>query len=137
MKTRVLMIALMAFTLTATVMAAPSKAKKSNKEVVVFSVPMDCDGCRTKILEYMSFEKGVKAIDASLAQQTVTITFNPKQTDKARLIQAFTKIDKKAVEKTVCEKPCDSQHKPACTDHHHDHNHDGHHHHGHNHSHQH
>ncbi|MBO7234902.1 MAG: cation transporter [Paludibacteraceae bacterium] len=138
MKTRILMIALMACVsgLMTQSLAQTKKEKKSTKETVVFSVPMDCEGCRTKVIGYMSYEKGVKDISANLEQQTVTIVYNPQKTTIEQLIQGFAKIDKKAVEKTACDKPC--EHKSACSGHHHhDHNHNHHHDHSHGHDHNH
>lgn len=139
MKTRMFMFALVACVLGGmmNLSAQEPKLKKGNNEVVVFSVPMDCEGCRTKVVNYMTYEKGVKGIDANLQEQTVTIIYNPKKTDKETLIKGFAKIDKKAVEKIACAKSCGAEHKPACSGHHHhDHSHD-HHHHGHDHNHQH
>lgn len=124
MKTRILMIALMACVsgLFTQSFAQTKKEKKSTKETVVFSVPMDCEGCRTKVIGYMSYEKGVRDISANLEQQTVTIVYNPQKTNVEKLIQGFAKIDKKAVEKKAGDTP--SQHKAACDGHHnHDHNH--------------
>lgn len=137
MKTRILMIALMVCvgSVMTQSFAQTKKEKKPTKETVVFSVPMDCEGCRTKVIGYMSYEKGVKDISANLEQQTVTIVYNPQKTTVEKLIQGFAKIDKKAVEKTACDKPC--EHKAACSGHHHDHNHGHSHNHNHDHGHQH
>ena len=98
MKTKLLFFTIAFLTLCVSFNVQADNKKTPKEETVVFNVPMDCEGCRTKIIGYMSYEKGVKNLDANLEQQTVTITYNPKRTNKENLIAAFEKLDKKAVE---------------------------------------
>lgn len=110
MKTKFLFLAIAIMTFCVSFNAQAEDKKTPKEETVVFKVPMDCEGCRTKIIDYMSYEKGVKKLDANLERQTVTITYNPKRTNKEKLIAAFEKLDKKAVELQMCKccanKPC-------------------------------
>lgn len=98
MKTKFLFLAIAIMTFCVSFNAQAEDKKTPKEETVVFKVPMDCEGCRTKIIDYMSYEKGVKKLDANLERQTVTITYNSKRTNKEKLIAAFEKLDKKAVE---------------------------------------
>lgn len=97
MKARIFITAIVAVIALGT--STVSAQKKANSETVTFCVPMDCEGCRTKIINYMSYEKGVKALDVNLEAQTATVTFNPKRTNPEALISAFAKLDKEATVK--------------------------------------
>lgn len=123
MKTRIFMLAVMAFVMSGMMQLSAQnfKEKKVTKDTVLFAVPMDCEGCRTKIVSYMSYEKGVRTIHADLSEQTVNIIYNPQKTTIDKLIQAFAKIDKKAVEWKEGEE------RPAGAGHHHSHDHHHHH----------
>lgn len=69
---------------------------KPNKEVVVLSCDLHCQGCCDKIMKNIAFEKGVKDIVCDLKSKTVTVTFNPDKTDVPALLKAFEKIGKPA-----------------------------------------
>ena len=53
---------------------------------------MSCQNCENKIKTNLRFEKGVKKIDTSLADQLVTITYDDAKTSTSNLIGAFKKI---------------------------------------------
>ena len=97
MKTKSILIALLAF-----VMVGGLFAKDNKKETTVFSVEMDCEKCQKKIEKNIAFEKGVKAIDVNLEKDLVTVTYAPKKTDVAKLKKGFEKIGYKAVEVKDC-----------------------------------
>ncbi len=71
-----------------------STAKETNKETIVLTVnpPMSCQNCENKIKSNIRFEKGVGKIVTDLKAQTVTVTFDPRKTDKEKIIKAFKKI---------------------------------------------
>lgn len=48
--------------------------------------------CEKKIKSNLRYEKGVSAIDVSLEENTITITYNPDKTDDEKLLKAFEKI---------------------------------------------
>ena len=48
--------------------------------------------CEKKIKSNLRYEKGVSAIDVSLDENTITITYNPDKTDDEKLLKAFEKI---------------------------------------------
>lgn len=69
---------------------------KSEKKVVVFDVDLHCQGCVDKVMKNIAYEKGVKDIQCSLKDKTVTVTFDPAKTDVQKLQDAFAKIKKPA-----------------------------------------
>ena len=66
--------------------------KKSTLIKVVFSVPMDCASCQTKIEKNIAFEKGVKALDVYLEKKIVTLTYDSVKTNVSNLQAGFKKI---------------------------------------------
>ncbi|MEA4937487.1 hypothetical protein SDC9_115263 [bioreactor metagenome] len=97
MKTKNILLVLLAMFVTITNVAIGQNKKETTKQSVVFNVAMDCHSCQQKIEKNIAFEKGVKAMDVSLEKQTVAITFDTKKTDVAKLQQAFKKIGYEAV----------------------------------------
>ena len=69
---------------------------KANKQVVVLSCDIHCQGCCDKIMKNIAFEKGVKDIVCDLETKTVTVTFDANKTDVPTLLKAFEKIHKPA-----------------------------------------
>ena len=78
-------------------------ADKQDKQVVVLSCDLHCQGCCDKIMKNIAYEKGVKDIVCDLKTQTVTVTFNAAKTDVPTLLKAFDKIGKPAKEGTSRE----------------------------------
>ena len=70
----------------------------AKNEKVVFSVSMDCISCQKKIEKNLAFEKGVKALDVQLVENTVAVTYDDAKTDIAKLQKGFKKIGYDAVE---------------------------------------
>ena len=71
-------------------------AAKADKQVVVLSVDLHCQGCCDKIMKNIAFEKGVKDIVCDLKAKTVTFTYDANKTDIPTLLKAFEKINKPA-----------------------------------------
>ena len=78
-------------------------AAKQDKQVVVLSCDIHCQGCCDKIMKNIAFEKGVKDIVCDLKTKTVTITYDANKTDIPTLLKAFEKIGKPA--KVVTKSP--------------------------------
>lgn len=97
MKTKNILLVLLAMFVTITNVAIGQNKKETTKQSVVFNVAMDCHSCQQKIEKNIAFEKGVKAMDVSLEKQTVAITYDNRKTDVAKLQQAFKKIGYEAV----------------------------------------
>ena len=71
-------------------------ADKQDKQVVVLSCDLHCQGCCDKIMKNIAYEKGVKDIVCDLKTKTVTVTFDANKTDIPTLLKAFDKIGKPA-----------------------------------------
>ena len=75
---------------------SPLSAAKADKQTVVLSVDLHCQGCIDKIMKNIAFEKGVKDIVCDLKTKTVTVTYDTRKTDLQTLLKAFDKIKKPA-----------------------------------------
>ena len=95
------------------VFCTPVFAAKQDKQVVVLSVDLHCQGCCDKIMKNIAFEKGVKDIVCDLKTKTVTVTFDANKTDLETLLKAFEKINKPATIKQ--EEPSPKQEVDAET----------------------
>ncbi len=71
-------------------------AAKQDKQVVVLSCDLHCQGCCDKIMRNIAYEKGVKDIVCDLKKKTVTVTYDANKTDVPTLLKAFEKIGKPA-----------------------------------------
>ena len=71
-------------------------AGKQDKQVVVLSCNIHCQGCCDKIMKNIAYEKGVKDIVCNLKTKTVTVTYDASKTDIPTLLKAFEKIGKPA-----------------------------------------
>lgn len=81
---------------------------KANKQVVVLSCDIHCQGCCDKIMKNIAFEKGVKDLVCDLDTKTVTVTYDANKTDVPTLLKAFDKIHKPAtVKEEVSKAPKD------------------------------
>ncbi len=74
---------MMVLLLTATVMTA-----KDIRTLVVTTTPqMHCKNCENRVKLCFKDVKGIKTVDTSVADQTVTIVYNAKKTSEEELIQ--------------------------------------------------
>ena len=74
----------------------PMMAFAANKQKVVLSCDLHCQGCCDKIMKNIAFEKGVKDLVCDLESKTVTVTYDADKTDVPTLLKAFEKIGKPA-----------------------------------------
>ena len=74
--------------------------RKKEMKTVVFSVAMHCHKCVEKINANIAFEKGVKSLEVSFDQLTVTIGYDASKTDENKLADAIRKLGYQ-VEKVV------------------------------------
>jgi len=73
------------------VVATSSKPKHVRK-TVVYSSSIDCKNCETKVMDNISFEKGVKDVEVDLGKRTVTVVFDETRTDTLTLAKAIRKL---------------------------------------------
>jgi copper chaperone CopZ len=103
-------LAIFAFSATTTTYAAEtsvpteqtSKPKKKKGEVkeVHFSVDVHCNNCRKKIMENISFEKGVKGLNVCMEDKLVSIKYDDAKTSEQALMAALEKLGFKATKAT-------------------------------------
>ena len=66
---------------------------KDVKTVVFTTQPqMHCSSCEDKIKSNLRFEKGIKAIETSVENQTVTVTYDADKTTAENLQKGFEKF---------------------------------------------
>ncbi len=61
-------------------------------KTVVYKVSLDCESCKEKLVENISFEKGVRALSISLQEQTVKVTYDARKTDSLTIEKAINKL---------------------------------------------
>ncbi len=76
--------------------SSTSTSKKSNRQTVLLSCDLHCQGCCDKIMKNIAFEKGVKDIVCDLDTKTVAVTFDTRKTNLETLLAAFARIGKPA-----------------------------------------
>ena len=77
----------------AMIMVAMMSFAKDIKKVIVTTTPqMHCENCENKIKKNIRFEKGVKIIETSIENQTVTITYDADKTSVEKLLKGFEKF---------------------------------------------
>ena len=82
-------------------------AGKDLRVLVMTPTPqMHCESCENKIKKNLRFEKGVKRIETSIKEQTVTVTYDATKTDAKKIQTAMKEIgyDTKVVSDTPKEK---------------------------------
>ena len=99
---RNLLVAILACVLCS-VFSVPAFAK-ADKQVVVLSCDLHCQGCCDKIMKSIAFERGVKDLVCDLKTKTVTVTYDANKTDVPTLLEAFEKIGKPAKVKEQVER---------------------------------
>jgi copper chaperone CopZ len=67
---------------------------------------MHCESCENKIKKNLRFESGVKKIETSIKEQTVTVTYDATKTDVKKIQAAMKEIgyETKVVSDTPKEK---------------------------------
>ena len=88
MKTKIIILSLLTL--------LPMMVFAVNKQTVVLSCDLHCQGCCDKIMKNIAFEKGVKDLVCDLKTKTVTVTYDADKTNVPTLLKAFEKIGKPA-----------------------------------------
>lgn len=65
---------------------------KPVKRTVVYCSSVDCKNCEKKVMENISFEKGVKDVSVDLEKKTVSVVFDESKTDTLTLAKAIRKL---------------------------------------------
>lgn len=98
MKKIILTVCAIALTASLALAATPDKKKKAEpkQHTVVFCSDVECKNCEKKVMDNLSFEKGVKALSVDLSKQTVTVTYDSAKSDTTSLAKALRKLGYKA-----------------------------------------
>lgn len=76
---------------------ALASTAKDIRTVVFTTTPiMHCEDCENKIKGNLRFEKGVKAIETNIKEQTVTVKYDAQKTSEEKLRKAFGKFSYEA-----------------------------------------
>lgn len=70
---------------------------------------MHCENCENKIKKNLRFENGVKKIETSIKEQTVTVTYDATKTDVKKIQTAMKEIGYET--KVVSDKPKEKEKK--------------------------
>lgn len=93
-------------------MVATIVTAKDIRTLVVTTQPqMHCKNCENRVKNNLKDVKGIKSVETSVADQTVTIQFNAKKTSEEQLIQAFNAFGYKARKLAEGEKVVREAHK--------------------------
>ena len=89
---------------------------KDVKTVVFTTQPqMHCSSCEDKIKSNLRFEKGIKAIETSVENQTVTVTYDADKTTAENLQKGFEKFGYTAsVVDAAASKKAEGEKKSCC-----------------------
>ena len=82
---------MMAMTI-ATMTAAAQKAPTADTLQVTTTPQMHCANCEKKIKSNIRVVKGVKKIETSVPQQTITIIYDPRKSTYQDIAKAFERI---------------------------------------------
>ena len=97
MKKTLTVICALALTASLTLSAVPEKKKAAAKQhTVVFCSDVECKNCEKKVMDNLSFEKGVKDLSVDIKKQTVTVTYDAAKSDTTSLAKALRKLGYKA-----------------------------------------
>ena len=79
-------------TIVASLLIMAGAAKEMRVVVMTTTPQMHCENCENKIKKNIRFEKGVTSIETSIAEQTVTITYDAAKNNPKALQAAMKKI---------------------------------------------
>lgn len=83
--------------------SAVFSARKANVEAVVFKTKLHCENCAKKVVENISFVKGVKDLSVSLEKQEIQIKYDASKTSVETLQKEINKLGYPAVVKSKSE----------------------------------
>ena len=70
----------------------PSKKKKAELKEVTFVVHLHCENCVRKVVENVSFERGVKDLKVSMETQTVYVKYDVAKTSEETLKKSIESL---------------------------------------------
>ena len=88
---RIINIVLIAL-LTLSVSAVAGPRKKAELKEVTFVVHLHCENCVRKVVENVSFERGVKDLKVSMETQTVYVKYDVAKTSEETLKKSIESL---------------------------------------------
>lgn len=79
-------------TLLAVLLPVACFAGSKDIKTVTFNTHMHCENCVKKVIENISFLKGVKDLDVSLEKQQITVKYDAAKTDEKTLGGEIVKL---------------------------------------------
>lgn len=111
----------MLFTLAMLLVAVMANAKDIKTVVLTTNPIMHCANCEAKIKENLKFCKGIKSVETSVENQTVTIQYDADKASPETYIASLKKANYVATEKKACagkscagKKACAGEQKSCC-----------------------
>ncbi len=102
MKKILTLTALLLLTVSAAMAAGgPDKKAKAARETVCFSSNVDCPNCVKKVQSNIAYVKGVKTLDISLKNHTITVGYDPAKTNEETLASEIRKLGYTAEKQAV------------------------------------
>lgn len=83
--------------------AAAYAARTSNVETVIFKTKLHCENCVKKVVENISYVKGVKDLAVSFEKQEIQIKYDASKTSVETLQKEINKLGYPAVVKSKSE----------------------------------
>ena len=74
------------------VLLVAEASKPVAKRTVLYKTSIECKSCKTKVLDNIAFEKGVKDVSVNFPEKTVKIVFDEAKTDTLTLAKAIRKL---------------------------------------------
>jgi copper chaperone CopZ len=68
-----------------------SQNEEKTKKLEV-KTSLQCEMCKERIINNLSFEKGIKDIEVNIEEKTVTVTYNTDRTTPEKIRTAISKI---------------------------------------------
>lgn len=78
--------------------ASAAARVKKQLQTVVFKTHLHCENCVKKVVENISYVKGVEDLKVSLENQTIVVTYDANKTDAGKLAKEINDLGYPAVE---------------------------------------
>ena len=104
MKTRIILLLILAFMVISVNAFAQKKAKKADFEEVTFVTSISCKNCAKKCNATLPYEKGIKDCKVDVDTKTIYFKFDPRKTSKDKLEKAIERLGYTAEEVETVKK---------------------------------
>lgn len=113
MKKAIRMMALLLMVIGAAMQVSANEPVTTEKVAFTVTPKMNCKNCENRVKNGLLQVNGITAVATCLKSQVVTVTFDPAQTDKAKIAAALGTIGYTGTECEVKAHGCTND-KPQC-----------------------